>query len=85
MKSLELFRVERKIDARGDLKNKTFSCTLEEQVPMAGDVWQEILAFDNSISSQTGTSFWRHNKCPFPLDVFLGCHYPCHHLDTDFA
>lgn len=69
MKSLELSRIERKIDASGGLKNKTFSCTLEEQVPTAGAVWQEVLAFDNSISSQTGT-FWRHNKCHFPRDFF---------------
>lgn len=47
------------------LKSKTFSCTLQEQVPTAKDVWQEILALDNSISIQTGV-FWKHNKSLFP-------------------
>lgn len=69
MNSLELFRTGRKIDASGGLKNKTFSCTWEECVPTAGDVWQEILAFDNSISSQIGT-FWSTINAIFPGVLF---------------
>lgn len=56
--------------ASGGLKKTKLShAPLQEQVPMAGDVWKEILAIDNSISTQTGT-FWKHNKCVFPMDFF---------------